>query len=81
MGQVNQTLLDDWLRVQDADYRQRERRTIVKLPCCGSSIEITADQEGFDQHIICPNHLCQKRHLLTWGIKPKIQSEVPLDPI
>lgn len=88
MGQIPTQLIDDWMRVQDSDYKQRERRTVVKLPCCGSAIEVTATQEGQDQFITCPNLHCPqrtqaggKRHMLTWGQRPTMRSEVPLDPL
>lgn len=79
MGIIDQSLLDDWDRQQRSDERQSERRTVVQLPCCGSSIEVTATQMGQDQYITCPNKACGKRHLLTWGMNPTMRSESVLD--
>jgi len=86
MGQVPTHLIDDWMRQQDSDYKQREKFTVVKLPCCGSNVEVTATQEGQDQYITCPNRHCPERtraggqrHLLTWGMRPKVKTEPKLD--
>jgi hypothetical protein len=76
MGHLTPELAEQWLRQQEADEKQRQNTTIVKLPCCGSGIEVTAAQLGEDQWIVCPNQHCGKRHLLTWGMKPTIQSEL-----
>lgn len=81
MGQIPNHLLEEWLRVQESDHKQTERRTVVKLPCCGAGVEVTATQAGQDQYITCPNKDCGKRSLLTWGMRPQMRTEVPLDPL
>lgn len=77
MGRTPDWLLEDWARQQRTDEAQKDRRTVVQLPCCGSSYEVTATQQGQEQWITCPNKLCRKRNLLTWGTNPTIQQERP----
>lgn len=76
MGQIPLSLLDDWDHQQRADFKQKDEYTIVKLPCCGSSIEV---KKAEDQYFTCPNRLCQKRHLLTWGMNPTLRPERELE--
>jgi hypothetical protein len=78
MGMIPELVLDDWDKQQHADYQQSRHYTVVQLPCCGTSIETEVTQEGQEQLITCPNRFCGKRHLLSWGLNPKIQSELQL---
>lgn len=83
MGVTNQLLLDDWDRQQHQDYAQKNKLTMVKLPCCGSAVEATPAQG--EQWVMCPNKSCPKarelgrppRHHITWGHRTTIQSEPP----
>lgn len=77
MGRTPDWLMEAWALQQKTDDAQKDKRTVVKLPCCGSSIEVTATQLGQEQWITCPNRRCGKRHLLTWGMNSKLQSEKP----
>lgn len=52
----------DQLRKIDREYDQRPVRTILKLPCGCTSIEIT--RPG-DQYVVCPS--CFHKYLLTWS--------------
>lgn len=54
------------------DVNWNEKYTTIKLPCCGSSIEV---QKAADQFIQCPNKSCRKRHALMWSLKPKLKTE------
>lgn len=56
----------------DPDKDRKQKHTVVRLPCCGSSIEVIKTQ---DQFVVCPNKQCRKRHALVWSLKPKIKSE------
>lgn len=73
MGQIPLDLTEGWDRQQRADYKQEDKYTVVKLPCCGTSVEV---EKAEDQYITCPNRFCGKRHLLTWGMDPKLRSEL-----
>ncbi len=72
MGVVSQDLVDQWEQHQRDMERQQKKHTIIKLPCCGTSIELERPE---DQYITCPNRVCGKRHFLAWSLKPKLQSE------
>lgn len=51
-----------------------ERHTVAKLPCCGSSVEVTDPYN--DTFVVCPNVNCRKRHVVMAGLKHQIKSEV-----
>jgi hypothetical protein len=51
-----------------------EKHTVVQLPCCGTSYEVT--DTTVDNYITCPNPKCMKHHVLLSGLNPKIRSEV-----
>lgn len=74
MGVIPQHIIDELLRRDAADFKHAEKRTVVKLPCCGSMVE--ADKSLGDQYVTCPNRHCRKlaagrpaRHLVTWGMR------------
>ncbi len=71
-GRTPQWLIDSWNQQQKADEKQSARTAVVKLPCCGSAVEVEGKGE---QWITCPNRLCGKRHMLAWGMKPQLRSE------
>jgi hypothetical protein len=50
-----------------------EHHTVAKLPCCGSSIEIT--DPSVDTYVICPNKSCRKKHVVLSGLNHKIRSQ------
>lgn len=83
MGLIPQHLLDDWERQQHSDYDVREKHTVVKLPCCGASVEREPDVS--EQFVTCPNKWCSKnnagipaRHLILWSnTDTQIRSEGP----
>lgn len=76
MGQVSTLLLEDWQRFQVSEWLQSEKHTIIKLPCCGASIELLRLE---DQFVTCPNRLCGKRHMISWSLNPKVTSESKYD--
>lgn len=53
--------------------RDHEKHTIAKLPCCGSSIEVT--DPSVDNYVQCPNKKCGKRHVILSGLSHKFKSE------
>lgn len=83
MGVTPQHLLDDWDSQQRQDYAQKNKLTMVKLPCCGSAVE-ASPQQG-DQFVTCPNKSCPKarelgrapRHKISWGHRTTITGERP----
>jgi hypothetical protein len=83
MGIIPPELIDDWDRVQRQDYARSAKYTVVKLPCCGSSVEV---EGGRDQWVTCPNKSCPKwrelghpaRHHISWSLtKQTVTSERP----
>lgn len=85
MGQIDPLLLDDWDAKQRADYANSQKMVIVKLPCCGTGLEVDP-KDGTEQYVICPNVKCPKRtarggarHLIAWNLRrTTIQSERPM---
>lgn len=76
MGLPNQLYQEEWAKLQRDMERGKRKHTIVKLQCCGSAVEA---EPGGDQYVQCPNVECRKRHLITWGYRPKIQTEMDID--
>ncbi len=50
-----------------------EKHTVAKLPCCGSSIEIT--DPSIDNFVVCPNKNCRKRAVVLSGLSHQIKQE------
>lgn len=73
MGVVSQDLLDLWDMQVAADKKGSDKRTVIRLDCCGSSVEL---QRLEDQYITCPNIDCRKQHFVTWSLRPKIQTRL-----
>lgn len=73
-------------RYQKEEHRQRSKHTIVRLPCCGTGIEIKPTHIGQDILLTCPNKQCPKalhlgrqpRHSISWGTNPRISTELEL---
>lgn len=53
--------------------RASDKRTVAKLPCCGSGVEIT--EPGRDTFVVCPNANCRKRHVVVGDRRHEIKSE------
>lgn len=67
---------DEQIRqLHKADERRSDARKVIKLPCCGTSVEL---RRTGDQLIACPN--CGKRNAVTWGLQPTISTEPPKRP-
>ena len=56
--------------MREWDSAKGDQHKVVKLPCCGTSVEILRPE---DQILWCPQ--CAKRHALIWQRRPKLQSE------
>jgi len=54
------------------DKIQTAKRVIIKLPCCGASIEYSG--RG-DQYVVCPDKDCRKKNVILPGLNPKIRTE------
>lgn len=60
-------------REMRADDRRSDPHVTVKLPCCGTQVEI---KRAGDQMVLCPNPKCGKRSAITWSMfDPKITTE------
>lgn len=75
MGVVSQELLDQWEQYERADKKGSDKRTVIRLECCGSSIELLRPE---DQYVTCPNVKCRKQHLVIWSLRPKVQSRLEM---
>lgn len=62
--------LDDAKRVLEA--QEKAKHTVLKLPCCGTAIEIFKKQ---DMWVLCPNKKCGKKNIVTFGLAPHIRME------
>ena len=83
MGVLPQHMLDELDQLNRSDYAMQQRHTVVRLPCCGASVEREAG--ATEQYVTCPNKWCPKlsagfpaRHLVIWNpVTTQIKSEEP----
>lgn len=58
---------------REALEKDHEKHTVVKLPCCGSMLEILDPR--VDNYVTCPNKKCGRHSVVLSGLKHEVRTE------